>query len=315
MCSFISLFQFLRNTFKKITGMNVLMHYYLVTKWFGSFLFDNERHIIEKTLFAQDEQVLEDYLTIMYHQEVLDVERRLAKDKNPIVCQRRLQSIGLFQPTISFFQEAHLILEPFAFPKELLHKVVVSLTKKQVKQSLSLPDYQVIQQVNALDELQHIANVLSERIDVWNVYQNEEMNQQPIIDALAHIQRNNVLLKQHIEESIKKVAPNITAIVGPMIAARLLACAGSLHKLALLPSSSIQLLGAEKALFRFKKEGGKPPKHGVIFQHSFIGKAPYSKRGKHARLLSAKLAIAVKADMFTKRFIAPDLKAELNKDL
>ncbi|MDG6218350.1 MAG: hypothetical protein QCI00_02800 [Candidatus Thermoplasmatota archaeon] len=291
------------------------MPYYLVTKWFGSFLFDNENHIIKKILFPQDEQVLEDYLTIMHHQEILDVECRLAGDKNPIVCEKRLQSIGLFQPTVSFFQEVQSSIESFTYPPELLYNVVVSLTNKQVNHSLSLPDYQVIQQVNALDELQHIVNVLSERIDAWNVYQNEEMNQQPITDALEHIQRNTILLKQHLEESIKQIAPNITEIVGPMIAARLLACAGSLHKLAILPSSSIQLLGAEKALFRFKKEGGKPPKHGVIFQHSFIGKAPYSKRGKHARLLSAKLAIAAKADMFTKRFIAPDLKAEFKDEL
>lgn len=290
------------------------MPYYLVTKWFGSFLFDNEKKIIEKTVFPKNKQVLKNYLDKINHQKILDNERALAKNKDPYVYEKRLQSIGNYQPTTPFFQDIHLPMESFDFSLKLLQSILLDLTEQEVNQSLSLPDYQVIQQVNALDELQHIANVLSERITSWNTYQTEDMHQQPVTDALETIEQNQLQLKKHIEESIEKIAPNIAEIVGPMIAARLLACAGSLRKLAVLPSSSIQLLGAEKALFRFKKEGGKPPKHGVIFQHSFIGKAPYSKRGKHARLLSAKISIAAKADMFTKRFIAPELKAELMKN-
>jgi nucleolar protein 56 len=78
-----------------------------------------------------------------------------------------------------------------------------------------------------------------------------------------------------------------------------------------MPASTIQILGAEKALFRFKKEGGKPPKHGVIFQYSLLNKSPRAERGKIARVLAAKIATAARADAFTKRDIADDLIKEL----
>ena len=80
-----------------------------------------------------------------------------------------------------------------------------------------------------------------------------------------------------------------------------------------MPASTIQILGAEKALFRYKKEGGKPPKHGVIFQHSYINKAHRAIRGKIARIFASKIAIAAKADFFTKRDISKELKKDMNK--
>ncbi|MEF8848595.1 MAG: C/D box methylation guide ribonucleoprotein complex aNOP56 subunit, partial [Candidatus Thermoplasmatota archaeon] len=97
------------------------------------------------------------------------------------------------------------------------------------------------------------------------------------------------------------------------IGARLISLAGSLEKLALMPSSTIQVLGAEKALFRFKKQGGRPPKHGVIFQHPLINKSKKSDRGKIARVLAGKISIAAKGDYFTHRDISSRLEKELNE--
>jgi nucleolar protein 56 len=82
--------------------------------------------------------------------------------------------------------------------------------------------------------------------------------------------------------------------------------------LAMFPASTIQLLGAEKALFRFKKEGGRPPKHGVIFQHPLINRAQKTERGKIARLLANKISTAIKADVFTKRDIADELLHDID---
>ncbi|NPA22897.1 MAG: C/D box methylation guide ribonucleoprotein complex aNOP56 subunit [Crenarchaeota archaeon] len=120
-------------------------------------------------------------------------------------------------------------------------------------------------------------------------------------------------LAEYIDEAMKDVAPNIRELVGSLLGARLLNLAGGLLKLALLPASTIQVLGAEKALFRALRTGGKPPKHGVIFQFPEIFRAPRWQRGKIARALAAKLAIAAKADAFTGNFIAPKLKEELMK--
>ncbi|NPA05062.1 MAG: C/D box methylation guide ribonucleoprotein complex aNOP56 subunit [Crenarchaeota archaeon] len=120
-------------------------------------------------------------------------------------------------------------------------------------------------------------------------------------------------LTDYIGQVMKEVAPNITALVGPLLGARLISLAGSLEELAFLPASTIQVLGAEKALFRALRTGGKPPKHGVIFQFPYIHRSPRWQRGKIARALAAKLAIAAKVDYFTGRFIGDKLKEALMK--
>jgi len=120
-------------------------------------------------------------------------------------------------------------------------------------------------------------------------------------------------LREYIDEAMKEVAPNIRELVGPLLGARLIALAGGLQKLAILPASTIQVLGAEKALFRALRTGGKPPKHGVIFQYPAIHRAPRWQRGKIARALAAKLAIAARLDAFTGEFRARELKEMLDK--
>ena len=115
-------------------------------------------------------------------------------------------------------------------------------------------------------------------------------------------------LTEYVGQVMREVAPNITELVGPLLGARLLSLAGSLESLAKLPASTIQVLGAEKALFRALRTGGKPPKHGVIFQYPDIHRSPRWQRGKIARALATKLAIAARADYFTGRFIADKLK-------
>jgi len=120
-------------------------------------------------------------------------------------------------------------------------------------------------------------------------------------------------LERQIETDMSKVAPNMSKLIGPLIGARLISHAGSLEKLAKMPASTIQILGAEKALFRFKKEGGKPPKHGVLFQHPYLSRSPKSLRGKISRIIATKIAIAAKADAFTKRDISEDLIKTINE--
>ncbi len=137
------------------------------------------------------------------------------------------------------------------------------------------------------------------------------------IKTIARLAREMSELRRrlagYIEAVMKEVAPNITALVGSLLGARLISLAGSLEELAKLPASTIQVLGAEKALFRALRTGGKPPKHGVIFQYPDIHRSPRWQRGKIARTLAAKLAIAAKVDAFTGRFIGDKLKEELRK--
>lgn len=104
-------------------------------------------------------------------------------------------------------------------------------------------------------------------------------------------------LEEHVEVQMRRAAPNLSAIMGTGVGARLMARAGSLQRLATMAASTIQILGAEKALFRAIKTGSQPPKHGLIFQHSMVHKAPRWQRGKIARAVASKAAIAARMDM------------------
>jgi nucleolar protein 56 len=98
-----------------------------------------------------------------------------------------------------------------------------------------------------------------------------------------------------------------------MIGARLLSLAGGLEELSRLPASTVQVLGAEKALFRALKTGANPPKHGIIFQHPLIHRASWWQRGKVARVLAGKLSIATRIDAYSGEYQADELKYTLDK--
>ena len=105
-------------------------------------------------------------------------------------------------------------------------------------------------------------------------------------------------LEDHVESEMQEIAPNLSAILGTAVGARILGRAGSLKRLASLPASTIQVLGAEKALFRSLKTGSQPPKHGLLFQHTMVHAAPRWQRGKIARAVAAKAVIAARVDVY-----------------
>ena len=106
------------------------------------------------------------------------------------------------------------------------------------------------------------------------------------------------VLVDHIEVAMDTVAPNVKELLTATVGARMIAKAGSLTRLAILPASTIQILGAEKALFRALKTGARPPKHGLLFQHPLIHSAPKWQRGKIARAVASKVAIAARIDYY-----------------
>jgi nucleolar protein 56 len=123
-------------------------------------------------------------------------------------------------------------------------------------------------------------------------------------------------MESYLDKTMGEVAPNTQALVGSLLGARLIAVAGGLRNLAMRPASTIQVLGAEKALFRSLKTGARPPKHGLIFQHTLLHDAKRWQRGKIARALAGKLAIAVRIDAFGGgRYVGDALKADLEKRL
>lgn len=117
----------------------------------------------------------------------------------------------------------------------------------------------------------------------------------------------------YVEDVLNQIAPNMTAVVGSALSARLISIAGSLNNLAKMPASTLQVLGAEKALFRSLKTGARPPKHGVIFQHTAIHQSPRWQRGKIARALSGKLSIASRIDSFGGDFLGKKLREDVDR--
>ena len=118
-------------------------------------------------------------------------------------------------------------------------------------------------------------------------------------------------IEGYLKEMMKEEAPNLSAIAGPILGAKLIALAGGLENLAKMPSSTIQVLGAEKALFRSLRTGACPPKHGVLFQHVLVHGSKRSLRGKISRALAGKIAIAARTDIFSDVYIGDRLKKDL----
>jgi len=136
---------------------------------------------------------------------------------------------------------------------------------------------------------------------------------QALCKAILTLYDSRKSLENYLDNTMEEVAPNTKAIVGSLLGARLIAISGGLSNLARKPASTIQVLGAEKALFRSLKTGTRPPKHGMIFQHTLLHDSKRWQRGKIARALAGKLAIAARVDAFGQRNIGNQLKAGLDK--
>lgn len=222
----------------------------------------------------------------------------------------------------------------------------ISLARQGVKNSVS-GDLLVVQAVNSIDELNSVINMLVNRLREWHGYYDPEFGRsnysneefaskigsakkqkdsmgadlcskelQVILDLGRQV-NSMYLLKEEItaylDAAMKDVCPNVDAVAGSFIGAKLLSFAGSLKNLSEMTSSTVQLLGAEKALFRHLHGQGKSPKHGILVNHELVKSAQFKDKGKVARALADKIAIAAKVDYFKGRFVGSALRAELDK--
>lgn len=140
-------------------------------------------------------------------------------------------------------------------------------------------------------------------------------------------------LQVYLKDRMNAVAPNLAALIGETVGSKLISHAGSLTSLAKYPASTIQILGAEKALFRALKTKGKTPKYGLIFNSTFIGRASTANKGRISRYLANKCAIASRVDCFSEaptskfgeslkdqieerlKFVTSGVKPRKNKDV
>ena len=138
---------------------------------------------------------------------------------------------------------------------------------------------------------------------------------QKISETVQSMYQSREKLTKYLESVAKETIPNTSAVAGPLLASRLLQLAGGLEKLSRMPSSTIQLLGAEKALFRHLKQGGKPPKFGVLFAHPLIQNAKQERKGKVARMIAAKITLAARIDAYSDRDDGEKIRKELEEEV
>ncbi|MBN2454331.1 hypothetical protein JXB11_02185 [Candidatus Woesearchaeota archaeon] len=163
--------------------------------------------------------------------------------------------------------------------------------------------------VNIIVERKEISDIMGARQDRKDLTQIESIaNEAKRVYALKKAQ------EEYLEKLMQEICPNLKALAGSAIGAKLIALAGSLKKLMELPASTIQVLGAERALFRhLKNPSQRMPKYGVLFQHQLVTNAKKDARGKAARALADKIAIAIKVDYFKGQFVGDALLQGLEK--
>ena len=190
------------------------------------------------------------------------------------------------------------------------------------------PDRGLLQGVRALDEALEAENRLAERLARWAAEAAGAARQPPAAelppDAPEPLRELQVAwresgargerLRDWLEVQAPDVAPSLAALLGPLLTARVIAAAGSLPRLARLPGSTIQTLGAERALFAHRGGGAPPPKHGLLLAHPLVRDAPRRERGRMARRLAAKAAIAARVDCYGGEPCGAELLAALGSD-
>ncbi len=125
------------------------------------------------------------------------------------------------------------------------------------------------------------------------------------------LKQEQLALQGFVEQQMRELAPNFSELATAMIAGQLLSKAGSMKRLAEMPGSTIQVLGAEEALFSHLKTHSRPPKHGYLFNHPLVKTLPKHVRGRMARTLAGKIAICIRSDVFGKSRVVDELKKKM----
>ena len=155
---------------------------------------------------------------------------------------------------------------------------------------------------NREDIMENFKDQFSEDIDYSSGADIEEDDLEMLksfAESIYSLQKSRKELETYIDSKMEAIAPNLRDLLGATLGAKLIAHIGSIKRLATYPASVIQIMGAEKAIFRHLKTGERPPKHGLIFQHPSVRGAKWWNRGKIARNLALKITLAVRKDVFS----------------
>jgi len=218
---------------------------------------------------------------------------------------------------------------------EALRKATVHATREAVAERERADDQQLKHAVRAMDDAERTANELAERLaewagafdrDVpagvdgarevagWSPETPAEERVVSLAERVVDLDAERAELRAFVETHAPEAAPNLAAMAGPVLAARLISLAGGLESLAKKPAGTVQVLGAEDALFAHLRGRGSSPKHGVIFTHEYVRGTHPEHRGSAARAFAGKLAIAARIDHYSgeyKQSVHDDLESRM----
>jgi nucleolar protein 56 len=329
------------------------MHY-LAISTIGLFVFNEKNELLKYKFFEKDPKIIAERLLSIERKEEIPEITALKRKFKDLITEQPNQATEYLRKNLRKIVFELGFVKDDAELNSILNKILITKTRLKIS-SLQRRDKLIIQTVSALNDLDKILNSMSERLREWYTLHYPELNVKDhekfaeliakyghrknfedftgsmgmnlededirIIQGYAKLLKELYTLRKDMEKYLRKIVskeiPNLNTLLGSLLAARLLALAGSLEKLAKMPSSTIQLLGAEKSLFKFLRgrKIKKPPKFGLLFLHPDICGAKKELQGKIARLLSSKLTIAARADFYTKKDMSKKLLEDYRRKL
>jgi len=281
---------------------------------FQNFRLNLEQKLKSIGINVTQEDLLQKYKII--NEQLIKKQIKQTGERKDIQIIQTIETLDFIKPTISKFSNKIREWYGLHFPE---------LTDKYVEDDVLLAKfiYEIGNRKNYTAELLELKFSLNQKeikkiIKLASESMGADINLEMVkkfANQILSLENYRESLESHLDELMQKTAPNIRAIVGALVGAKLIAHAGSLRKLAFMPSSRIQLLGAESALYRYLKTGNKLPKHGIIFQWQQIRGNPPWIRGNIARLIAGKLGLAAKLDYFSGDFLGDTYEEEIKEKI
>ncbi len=254
----------------------------------GDYLRENLEAILIEIDFINED---EDYREIIQNYERLCIEqiKKSSQEEDKLLIQA-INSVDDIDESISKLVERIRDWYTIYFPE----MDTISNNETYVKL--------IAESENREDILEKFNEHFDEDIDYSSgadIEENDLIMLKSFAESIYSLQKSRRELETYIDTKMEEIAPNLRDLVGATLGAKLIAHIGSIKRLATYPASVIQIMGAEKAIFRHLKTGERPPKHGLIFQHPSVRGAKWWNRGKVARNLALKITLAVRKDVFS----------------
>lgn len=296
----------------------------VVTTWFGTFLLDGS-HVVRSVRAPLDPVALREGVRRRRAGGLTLEEISLIGERGTADWTSRDRRLGAYGIRIDPRAAGDVDAQALGVDPGLERDLLLAEGESALEAAWD-PSIHVQEAVRAATDLSRVHNLVGERIGSWVSRDRPEVDPgdharaarvaledegagplAPADVALVRARRRLAELYREVEETRAALAsavegtsptrtPNLSALLGPELAARLVAQAGGLDRLARLPSSTVQVLGAERAFFEHLRGRAPPPRHGLLFTHPALQSAPRHERGKLARALAGKVAIAARLD-------------------